>query len=79
MPNEMKPRTVHTSSAICLTAEGNSRKPRLGDRLKAVRPVIASNGVDSLLPNEVLMSIEPLAAAKKLYSVAVPPAPVRVP
>ena len=29
-------------------AEENTRKPQLGDRLKAVRPVIASNGVPFL-------------------------------
>ena len=42
--NEMKPGAVHRSG-IYLTADENTGKPQLGDRLmKAVRPVIISNG-----------------------------------
>ena len=44
--NEVKPETVHNSPGIYLIAEGNPIK-HLGDSLKAVRPVIASNGVPS--------------------------------
>ena len=32
-------------------AEGNSRKPKVGDFLKSIQPVITSNG-DPFLPNE---------------------------
>ena len=47
--NEMILGAVHRSPGICLTAEENPRKSQLGDRLtKAVRPVIASNGVPFL-------------------------------
>ena len=43
--NEMILGSVHKSPEICLTAEENPGKPLLEDRLmKAVRPVIASNG-----------------------------------
>ena len=37
--NEGKPRIVHRSPGIYLTAEENSGNPQLGDRLKTVRPV----------------------------------------
>ena len=44
--DEMKPCYVHRSPGIYLMTEENPGKPQLGDRLmKAVRPVIASNGV----------------------------------
>ena len=44
--SEMIPRTVHRSPGINLPADENPGKPQLGDRLmKAVRPVIASDGV----------------------------------
>ena len=47
--NEMSLGAVLRSSGICLTAKENPRKPQLGDRLmKAVRPVIALNGVPYL-------------------------------
>ena len=43
--NEMIPGTVHKSPGIGPTAEGNPGKPQIGDqRMKIVRPVIASNG-----------------------------------
>ena len=45
--NEMILGAVHNSPGICLTAEENPRKPQLGNR-RAVRPVIASNGVPFL-------------------------------
>ena len=42
--NDMIQEAVHRSPSICLTAEENSGKPQLKDRLtKALRPVIASN------------------------------------
>ena len=45
--NEMKPGNLHRSPGIFLNAEEN---PHLGDRLtKAVRPVIASNGLGNNL------------------------------
>ena len=44
--NKMEPGAVHISLGIYLTAEKNTGKPQLGDHLmKAVRPIIASNGV----------------------------------
>ena len=49
----MKPGAVHKSPGIFLTAEKNSGKCELGDRLmKDVRPVIASNG-GPLHPNGI--------------------------
>ena len=45
----IKPEAVHRSSGIYHTAKKNSRKPQLGDHLiKAVQPVITSNGVTCL-------------------------------
>ena len=47
--NEMILGTVHRSLGIYLTTEESSGKTKLGDRLmKAVRPVIASNGVPDI-------------------------------
>ena len=44
--NKIKSGAVHRSSGIYFWAEENPRRSQLGDRLmKAVRPVIASNGV----------------------------------
>ena len=41
--------SMHRSPGICLMAEEKPRKPQLGDSLmKAVRPVIASNGVSRI-------------------------------
>ena len=49
----MIPGAVDRSLGIYLTAEENPGKPQLGDRLmKAVRPVIDSNG-GPFPPNEV--------------------------
>ena len=46
--NEVKQGTVHRSPGFYCTAEENPRKSQVGDRLmKAVQPVIASNGVVS--------------------------------
>ena len=46
---EMISGAFHRSPGIYLTAEGNPRNPQLGDSLmKAVQPVIASNGVPFL-------------------------------
>ena len=43
--NEMISETVHRSPGICLTAEENTGKPQLGDRLmKGLCHVIASYG-----------------------------------
>ena len=51
--NDVKPGAGHRSSEIYLTAEENPRKPQLGVSLmKAVLPVIASNG-GSLPPNDI--------------------------
>ena len=36
--NEVKPRAVHVSPGIYLTAQENSGKPELGEPLKALRP-----------------------------------------
>ena len=45
----MTPGAVHRSPGICLTAEENPGKTWLGERLiKAMRPVIVSNGVPYL-------------------------------
>ena len=42
----MIPRAVHKSPGICHVAEETPGKPQLGDHsMKAVRPIIASNGV----------------------------------
>ena len=47
--NEMIPGAVHISPSICLAIEENLGKPQLGNRqMKAVRPVIALNGVHYL-------------------------------
>ena len=47
--NAIKPGSVHISPGIYLMTEENPIKPQLGDHLmKAVRPVIASNGVPYL-------------------------------
>ena len=47
--NEMIPGTVHKSPGIYQMAEENHGKPQLGDRLmKAVRPIVSSNGVPYL-------------------------------
>ena len=47
--NEVKPGAVHRWTDIYFTDEGNPGKPKLGDRLmKAVRPVIVSNGFSYL-------------------------------
>ena len=44
--NEMIPGAAHGSPGIYLRTEENSENPKLGDRLmKALRPVIASNGI----------------------------------
>ena len=46
---EMIPGALHRSSVINLTTEENRGKPQLGDLLmKAVRPVIALNGLPYL-------------------------------
>ena len=58
------------TDGIYLTAEENPGKLQLGDRLvKAVRPVIASNGVPCLQMKSleyfiILISMESLAVAK---------------
>ena len=47
--NEMTQKAVHRFASICLAAEENPGKPHLGDsKLKAVRPVVVSNGVPYL-------------------------------
>ena len=47
--NGMIPANLHRSPGICLTAEEKPGKRQLGDRLiKAVRPIIASNGAPYL-------------------------------
>ena len=45
---------MHRCPGVYLTAEENIGKPQLGDRLmKAVRPVITSNGIPYLLIRSV--------------------------
>ena len=47
--NDMEPGAVYVSPGIYLMVEENPRKPQLEDRLmKAVRPVVALNGVPHL-------------------------------
>ena len=47
--NEVKPGAGHKSPGIYLTAEENPGKPQLRDHLmRALRPVIASNGIPYL-------------------------------
>ena len=50
--DEMNPEAVHRSPSIYLTVEENPGKSHLGKHLKALRSVIATNGV-SLSPNDV--------------------------